>query len=151
MGVDVFFVLMGAILVFAMHAGFAFLEVGTVREKNQVNALVKIIADFAVSVTAYFVIGYLIAYGTGFFSSATELVAYADASGQGFGLVKFFFLATFAAAIAAIVSGGIAERMRFVPPDHRRRRPHCPCLPLLRRHRLERQLRHPGMAHRYVR
>jgi Amt family ammonium transporter len=115
MGVDVFFVLMGAILVFAMHAGFAFLEVGTVREKNQVNALVKIIADFAVSVTAYFVIGYLIAYGTGFFSSATELVAYADASGQGFGLVKFFFLATFAAAIAAIVSGGIAERMRFVP------------------------------------
>jgi len=115
MGIDVFFVLMGAILVFAMHAGFAFLEVGTVREKNQVNALVKILADFAVSVTAYFLIGYLIAYGTGFFSSASELVAYSDASGQGFGLVKFFFLATFAAAIAAIISGGIAERMRFVP------------------------------------
>ena len=115
MGVDVFFVLMGAILVFAMHAGFAFLEVGTVREKNQVNALVKILADFAVSVTAYFLIGYLIAYGTGFFSSATELVNYEDSTGNGFGLVKFFFLATFAAAIAAIISGGIAERMRFVP------------------------------------
>ena len=115
MGVDVFFVLMGAILVFAMHAGFAFLEVGTVREKNQVNALVKILADFAVSVTAYFLIGYLIAYGTGFFSSASELVNYEDSTGNGFGLVKFFFLATFAAAIAAIISGGIAERMRFVP------------------------------------
>ena len=115
MGIDVFFVLMGAILVFAMHAGFAFLEVGTVREKNQVNALVKILADFAVSVTAYFLIGHLIAYGTGFFSSASELVGYEDSSGQGFGLVKFFFLATFAAAIAAIISGGIAERMRFLP------------------------------------
>lgn len=111
MGTDVFFVLMGAILVFAMHGGFAFLEVGTVREKNQVNALVKILADFAVSVTAYFLIGYLIAYGTGFFSSAEDLVG----GDQGYSLVKFFFLATFAAAIPAIISGGIAERMRFVP------------------------------------
>ena len=38
---DVLFVLLGAIMVLAMHAGFAFLEVGTVREKNQVNALSK--------------------------------------------------------------------------------------------------------------
>ena len=45
-GGDVFFILMGAILVFAMHGGFAFLEVGTVRHKNQVNALVKILVDF---------------------------------------------------------------------------------------------------------
>jgi Amt family ammonium transporter len=115
MGVDVFFVLTGAILVFAMHAGFAFLEVGTVRQKNQVNALVKILADFAVSVTAYFLLGYLIAYGTGFFNSASDLVTYGDPGGQGFGLVKFFFLATFAAAVPAIISGGVAERMRFVP------------------------------------
>lgn len=115
MGPDVFFVLMGAILVFAMHGGFAFLEVGTVREKNQVNALVKILGDFAVSVTAYFLIGYLIAYGTDFLSSASDLVSYEDESGQGYGLVKFFFLATFAAAIPAIISGGIAERMRFLP------------------------------------
>lgn len=111
MGTDVFFVLMGAILVFAMHGGFAFLEVGTVREKNQVNALVKILADFAISVTAYFLIGYLLAYGTGFFSSASDLVG----TDQGLALVKFFFLATFAAAIPAIISGGIAERMRLVP------------------------------------
>ncbi|MEK7304169.1 MAG: ammonium transporter, partial [Pseudomonadota bacterium] len=44
-GSDVFFLLIGAILVLAMHAGFAFLEVGTVRKKNQVNALMKILVD----------------------------------------------------------------------------------------------------------
>src|SRR3569832_1067235 len=96
-GGDVLFVLMGAVMVLAMHAGFAFLEVGTVRKKNQVNALVKIIADFAVSTLAYFFVGYAL---------ADEI---------GYDLVKFFFLLTFAAAIPAIISGGIAERARFYP------------------------------------
>jgi Amt family ammonium transporter len=116
-GFDVFFVLLGAILVFAMHGGFAFLEVGTVRGKNQVNALVKIIVDFAFSTLAYFAIGYTIAYGVTFLSSAATLSG-ADGGGfgpQGFSLVKFFFLATFAAAVPAIISGGIAERARFWP------------------------------------
>lgn len=107
---DVLFVLLGAIMVLAMHAGFAFLEVGTVRKKNQVNALVKIIVDFSVSTIAYFFIGYSIAYGVNFFSSAELLTAQ-----NGFGLVKFFFLLTFAAAIPAIISGGIAERAKFNP------------------------------------
>lgn len=107
---DVLFVLLGAIMVLAMHAGFAFLEVGTVRQKNQVNALVKIMVDFCVSTIAYFFIGYSIAYGIDFFSSAQVLT-----EKNGFGLVKFFFLLTFAAAIPAIVSGGIAERARFNP------------------------------------
>ncbi len=107
---DVLFVLLGAIMVLAMHAGFAFLELGTVRSKNQVNALVKIMVDFSVSTMAYFFIGYGIAYGVDFFSSAEVL-----AEKNGFGLVKFFFLLTFAAAIPAIVSGGIAERARFNP------------------------------------
>ena len=49
---DTLFILLGAIMVLAMHAGFAFLELGTVRAKNQVNALVKILADFAVSTIA---------------------------------------------------------------------------------------------------
>jgi len=114
-GGDVFFLLMGAILVFAMHGGFAFLEVGTVRRKNQVNALVKILTDFAVSITVYFIVGYWIAYQTGFFVSAGELVGGQEYGPQGVHLVKFFFLATFAAAIPAIVSGGIAERMKFLP------------------------------------
>ena len=107
---DVLFILLGAIMVLAMHAGFAFLEVGTVRKKNQVNALVKIIVDFAVSTMAYFFIGYAIAYGVNFFDSAEAL-----SQKNGYELVKFFFLLTFAAAIPAIVSGGIAERARFYP------------------------------------
>ena len=107
---NTYFLLMGAIMVFAMHAGFAFLEVGTVRHKNQVNALVKIITDFAVSCIAYFFIGYWIAYDVTFFSSAAELSA-----NNGYDLVKFFFLVTFAAAIPAIISGGIAERAKFYP------------------------------------
>ena len=107
---DVLFILLGAIMVLAMHAGFAFLELGTVRKKNQVNALVKILADFAISTIAYFFIGYVIAYGVNFFNGADQL-----AQKSGYELVKFFFLLTFAAAIPAIVSGGIAERARFNP------------------------------------
>ena len=109
-GSDALFVLLGAIMVLAMHAGFAFLELGTVRKKNQVNALVKILVDFAVSTIAYFFIGYSIAYGVNFFSGA-ELLA----EKNGYELVKFFFLLTFAAAIPAIISGGIAERAKFNP------------------------------------
>ena len=105
---DTLFILLGAIMVLAMHAGFAFLELGTVRKKNQVNALVKIIVDFSVSTLAYFFIGYTIAYGVNFFSAADKLAA-----DSGYQLVKFFFLLTFAAAIPAIVSGGIAERAKF--------------------------------------
>ncbi|WP_299201464.1 ammonium transporter [uncultured Amphritea sp.] len=104
------FILMGAIMVFAMHAGFAFLEVGTVRQKNQVNALVKIMTDFGFSAVAYFFIGYWVAYDVTFFQDAETL-----AQGNGYELVKFFFLMTFAAAIPAIVSGGIAERAQFWP------------------------------------
>ncbi len=119
-GADVFFVLMGAILVLAMHAGFAFLEVGTVRRKNQVNALIKIMVDFAVSTMAYFFIGYAVAYGVDFIVNAKVLVGEVEKDGysfakSGFDLVKFFFLLTFAAAIPAIISGGIAERAKFVP------------------------------------
>jgi ammonium transporter, Amt family len=109
-GTDALFILLGAVMVLAMHAGFAFLELGTVRKKNQVNALVKILVDFAVSTIAYFFIGYAVAYGTGFLVGAETL-----AQRNGYELVRFFFLLTFAAAIPAIVSGGIAERARFGP------------------------------------
>ncbi len=115
-GGDVFFVLVGAILVFAMHGGFAFLEVGTVRQKNQVNALVKILVDFALSTVTYFFVGYAVAYGTTFLVNAAALSGGGDGFElQGLTLVKFFFLTTFAAAIPAIISGGIAERMKFWP------------------------------------
>ncbi|EDZ97455.1 Rh family protein/ammonium transporter [Burkholderia sp. H160] len=109
-GADTEFLLIGAAMVLAMHAGFAFLELGTVRKKNQVNALVKILVDFAVSTIAYFFIGYTIAYGVQFFGNAASLAEH-----NGYALVRFFFLLTFAAAIPAIVSGGIAERSKFNP------------------------------------
>ena len=109
-GSDALFILLGAIMVLAMHSGFAFLELGTVRKKNQVNALVKILVDFSVSTIAYFFVGYTVAYGVQFFSGAETLAAK-----NGYELVKFFFLLTFAAAVPAIVSGGIAERARFGP------------------------------------
>ncbi len=105
---DVLFILLGAIMILAMHAGFAFLELGTVRRKNQVNALVKILVDFCMSTLAYFFIGYSIAYGVDFFAGAEKLSEL-----SGYGLTKFFFLLTFAAAVPAIVSGGIAERAKF--------------------------------------
>ncbi|MGB4765408.1 MAG: ammonium transporter [Rugosibacter sp.] len=107
---DVLFILLGAIMILAMHAGFAFLELGTVRKKNQINALVKILADFSVSTLAYFFVGYSVAYGVNFFSTAEVL-----AQNSGFDLTKFFFLLTFAAAVPAIISGGIAERAKFKP------------------------------------
>ncbi|HUE94854.1 ammonium transporter [Pseudomonas sp.] len=109
-GSNTLFILLGAVMVLAMHAGFAFLEVGTVRQKNQVNALSKIISDFAVSAMAYFFVGYWVAYGVTFLEPASVLT-----EGHGYGLVKFFFLLTFAAAIPAIISGGIAERAKFGP------------------------------------
>jgi Amt family ammonium transporter len=109
-GADALFILLGAVMVLAMHAGFAFLELGTVRRKNQVNALVKILVDFSVSTVVYFMVGYSVAYGTSFFVGAEQLVAK-----NGYELVKLFFLLTFAAAIPAIISGGIAERAKFWP------------------------------------
>jgi Amt family ammonium transporter len=109
-GADALFILLGAIMVLAMHAGFAFLELGTVRKKNQVNALVKILVDFSMSTVVYFLVGYSVAYGTNFFIGAEQL-----ADKNGYELVKFFFLLTFAAAIPAIISGGIAERAKFWP------------------------------------
>ncbi|MDL2354875.1 MAG: ammonium transporter [Pseudomonadota bacterium] len=109
-GADALFIMLGGIMILAMHAGFAFLELGTVRKKSQVNALVKILVDFAISTIAYFFVGYSIAYGINFFGATDTMIAK-----NGYELVKFFFLLTFAAAIPAIVSGGIAERAKFYP------------------------------------
>lgn len=108
---DVLFLMLGAVMVFAMHAGFAFLEVGTVRKKSQVNAFVKILTDWSVSTVAYFLVGFPLAYGISFLRPAGELMQ--DA--MGYNLVHYFFLLCFAACIPAIISGGIAERAKFWP------------------------------------
>ncbi len=108
---DVLFLMLGAVMVFAMHAGFAFLEVGTVRKKNQVNALVKILTDWSVSTVVYFLVGFPLAYGISFLKPAAEILG----ATQGYDLVHYFFLLCFAACIPAIISGGIAERAKFWP------------------------------------
>jgi len=111
---DVFFLTLGAAMVLAMHAGFAFLEAGTVRKKNQVNAMVRVITDFGFSTIAYFFIGFSIAYGINFFAPVAELNVL-EGGVNGYKMVHFFFLLTFAAAVPAIISGGITERIRFWP------------------------------------
>jgi len=97
---DVLFLMLGAVMVFAMHAGFAFLEVGTVRKKSQVNGLVKILSDWSVSTVVYFLIGFPLAYGICFIKPAVELLGV----DQGYQLVKFFFLLCFAGCIPALLS-----------------------------------------------
>ncbi len=114
MGNDVFFLTLGAAMVLSMHAGFAFLEAGTVRKKNQVNALVRVITDFGFSTLAYFFIGFFVAYGIHFFAPVGELDVLNGGS-NAYELVHFFFLLTFAAAIPAIISGGVTERIAFWP------------------------------------
>lgn len=113
-GFDVFFLTMGAAMVLAMHAGFAFLEVGTVRKKNQVNALIRVITDFGFSTVAYFFVGFSVAYDINFFAPVSDLNNIGGAA-NGYEMVHFFFLLTFAAAIPAIISGGVTERIRFWP------------------------------------
>ncbi len=108
---DVLFLMLGAVMVFAMHAGFAFLEVGTVRKKNQVNAFVKILTDWSVSTVVYFLIGFPIAYGISFLKPVKDLLG----PNQGYDITHYFFLLCFAACIPAIISGGIAERAKFWP------------------------------------
>jgi ammonium transporter, Amt family len=108
---DVLFLMLGAVMVFAMHAGFAFLEVGTVRMKNQVNAFVKILTDWSVSTVIYLLVGFPIAYGISFLKPADAILG----GNQGYDLVHYFFLLCFAACIPAIISGGIAERAKFWP------------------------------------
>lgn len=108
---DVLFLMLGAVMVFAMHAGFAFLEVGSVRKKSQVNAFVKILTDWSVSTIVYFLIGFPLAYGISFLRPADQLMQV----NMGYDLAHFFFLLCFAACIPAIISGGIAERAKFWP------------------------------------
>ncbi len=102
------FILLGAVMILAMHGGFAFLEVGSVRKKNQVNALNKILCEWGFSTLLYFLIGYPIARGISFLVPISDMAA-----DNGFEYVKFFLLLGFAACIPAIISGGVAERAKF--------------------------------------
>lgn len=105
---NVLFLLIGAVMILSMHAGFAFLEAGTVSKKNQVNAFNKIIFDWSTTTIVYFIIGFPLAYGTALYSSNALMT-----QNNGLELVRFFFLLGFAACIPAIISGGVVGRMKF--------------------------------------
>ncbi len=105
---DVLFLLLGAVMILSMHAGFAFLEVGTVHKKNQVNALQKILFDWSVTTVIYFLIGFPIAYGVSLVANPGLFT-----ENNGYELVRFFFLLGFAACVPAIISGGVVGRMKF--------------------------------------
>jgi len=104
---DVLFLLIGAVMIFSMHAGFAFLEAGSVRRRSQVNAFNKIIFEWAISTVMYFVVGYPIARGVNFWLNASAL------NGHSLDMVRFFLYLGFAACVPAIISGGVAERAKF--------------------------------------
>lgn len=105
---DVLFLMLGAVMIFAMHAGFAFLEAGTVRRQSQVNALNKIVSDWAISTIVYFLVGFPIARGIDFWSGSSDLLR-----SKQIDMVHFFLYLGFAACVPAIISGGIAERAKF--------------------------------------
>jgi Amt family ammonium transporter len=109
-------ILLAAILVFFMQAGFSVLEAGLVRTKNAGNVLMKNLLDFCFAVIGYFVFGYAIMYGTEglLFGTQGWFLAGAESPVPGLPLEVFWlFQAVFAGAAATIVAGAVAERMNF--------------------------------------
>lgn len=132
-GMDTMWVMIAGFLVFFMNAGFGMLETGFCRQKNAVNVLAKNLIVFALSTIAYWVIGFGLMFGNGngflgteglFFLSGADNSpltgdayegAYSAISWTGIPLLaKFFFQLVFAGTAATIVSGAVAERIKFV-------------------------------------
>ena len=116
-GLNTFWVLIAASLVFFMQAGFALVEAGLTRSKNTTNILFKNLMDFAIGTLGFWFIGYGIMFGAGngFFGSF-EFFSKTD-HGSALGIPNdafFFFQLVFAATAATIVSGAMAERTKFV-------------------------------------
>merc|ERR1711991_618040 len=101
-------------MVFLMQAGFALLEVGSVRAKNARNILMKNFLDLAIGALSFWLFGWAFAYGVPSDSEGNGFIGFGD-----FGLVDFtdyagwFFQFAFAATAATIVSGSVAERIQF--------------------------------------
>ncbi|MGY6529938.1 MAG: ammonium transporter [Cyanobacterium sp.] len=131
-GLDTFWVVFASILVIFMNAGFAMLETGLCRRKNAVNMLSKNLIVFAISTIAYWAVGFALMFGDGtnFFGFSGFFLAGADNSpaiGSDYIGVysslasvniplaaKFLFQVAFAGTAATIVSGAVAERIKFI-------------------------------------
>ena len=110
--IDTLWVIDCAILVFIMQAGFMCMETGLSRHKNSINVALKNAADFGVSVVIFWIFGFGIMFGTsfnGFFG--TDLFFFKTDKAEY--MTYFVFQAMFVATAATIISGAVAERMKF--------------------------------------
>lgn len=119
---DTVWVVLAAVLVFFMQAGFAYVEAGFTRAKNATNILTKNLVDFCVGALAYWIIGFGIMFGagnalfgtSGFFLNESSADTFSSLSWTGVPLMaKYLFQLVFAATAATIVSGAMAERTQF--------------------------------------
>lgn len=117
LAIDTIWIMIAGFMVFFMHAGFSLVEIGFTRSKNTINILMKNMITVAIGVISFFVIGFGIAYGEslkGFLGTSGFLLSgFADFD---FGIYlpgAFFFQAVFAATAATIISGAVAERIKF--------------------------------------
>jgi len=109
---DTFWLLICAILVFLMQAGFMCLETGLSRNKNSINVALKNVTDFGISVVTFWAFGFALMYGTsvsGLFGNSFYFFTTKVAGYQTY----FVFQAMFVATAATIVSGAVAERLKF--------------------------------------
>ena len=110
---DTLWLLLSGILVMWMAAGFAMLEAGLTQAKNTVTILCKNITLYAAACLMYWAIGYNIMYGEGNAFMAFGVLLQGFKDGDHAMMADFFFQVVFVATAASIVSGAVAERMRF--------------------------------------
>lgn len=114
LNLDTAWIVIAAALVFFMQAGFAMLESGMVRSKNSINVIMKNYTDMCFGAVVFWALGYGLMFGTnstGWFG--TDMFMLREGEGNTFAIL--FFQMMFAATAATIVSGALAERIRFVP------------------------------------
>lgn len=113
LNMNILWILLAAAMVFLMQSGFTSFETGMIRAKNSLNVAVKNISDFAIAVLFFWGIGFALmfgdSYGGWFGTSGFALSGISDSYGYAF----FVFQAMFAGTAATIVSGAVAERMKF--------------------------------------
>jgi len=111
--VDILWILVAAALVMAMQIGFCFLESGLVRAKNSINVAIKNLADFCISAAIFWLVGFGIMFGYGSFGLWGTSFFFFDVPDNWWLSAFFIFQLVFCGTAITIISGAVAERMRF--------------------------------------